>query len=127
KDKAFFFGAYEGQRYDVGNSYSVTTPSMASLPSAGNCISPLVTGDCGGSIPNAIDDLLANNVPISAASLLISGCSVSGSGVTATVTCAGTGFPTNNTQSINLVQGFPNNVGVDNAIAKVDFNINQRN
>jgi hypothetical protein len=127
KDKAFFFGAYEGQRYDVGNSYSVTTPSMASLPSAGNCISPLVTGDCGGSIPNAIDDLLANNVPISAASLLISGCSVTGSGVTATVTCAGTGFPTNNTQSINLVQGFPNNVGVDNAIAKVDFNINQRN
>ena len=31
KDKAFFFGAYEGQRYDVGNSYSVTTPSMMSL------------------------------------------------------------------------------------------------
>ncbi len=29
KDKAFFFGAYEGQRYNVGNSYSVTTPSMA--------------------------------------------------------------------------------------------------
>ena len=28
KDKAFFFGAYEGQRYNVGNSYSVTTPSM---------------------------------------------------------------------------------------------------
>src|SRR5579863_1786906 len=42
KDKAFFFGAYEGQRYDVGNSYSVTTPSMMSLPAAGNCISPLV-------------------------------------------------------------------------------------
>ena len=49
KDKAFFFGAYEGQRYNVGNSYSVTTPSMVSLPDAGNCIS--VTGDCGNSIP----------------------------------------------------------------------------
>src|SRR5579863_6718609 len=35
KDKAFFFGAYEGQRYDVGNSYSVSTPSTASLPAAG--------------------------------------------------------------------------------------------
>ena len=127
KDKAFFFGAYEGQRYDVGNSYSVTTPSMVSLPSAGNCTSSLVTGDCGGSIPNAVDDLLANNVPISAASLLISGCTVSGSGATATVACAGTGFPTNNTQSINVVQGFPNDVGVDNAIGKVDVNINQRN
>ncbi len=123
KDKAFFFGAYEGQRYDVGNSYSVTTPSMASLPAAGNCISPLVIGDCGGSIPNAIADLLANGVPISAASQLISGCSVSGG----TVTCNGTGFPTNNSQSINVVQGFPNDVGVDNVVAKVDYNLNQRN
>ena len=123
KDKAFFFGAYEGQRYDVGNSYSVTTPSMMSLPAAGNCISPLVNGDCGGSIPDAIADLVANGVPISAASQTISGCTVTG----ATVTCNGTGFPTNNTQSINVVQGFPNNVGVDNVIAKVDYTLNQRN
>jgi hypothetical protein len=124
KDKAFFFGAYEGQRYDVGNSYSVSTPSTASLPAAGNCTSPLVTGDCGNSIPNAIADLLANGVPISAASQLISGCTVSSSGA---VTCNGTGFPINNTQSINVVQGFPNNVSVNNALGKVDFNINQRN
>ncbi len=124
KDKAFFFGAYEGQRYDVGNSYSVTTPSMmsfASLPNAGNCTS--VTGDCGNSIPDAIADLVANNVPISAASQKISGCTVSGS----SVTCAGTGFPINNTLSPNVVQGFPNNVGVDNALGKVDYNINQKN
>jgi hypothetical protein len=121
KDKAFFFGAYEGQRYDVGNSYSVTTPSMMSLPDAGNCIS--VTGDCGNSIPDAIADLVANDVPISAASQQISGCTVTGS----TVTCAGTGFPINNTLGPNVVQGFPNDVGVDNALGKVDFNINQRN
>jgi hypothetical protein len=123
KDKAFFFGAYEGQRYDVGNTYSVTTPSTVSLPTppTPNCTS--VAGDCGGSIPNAIADLVANGVPISAASQKISGCTVSGS----TVTCAGTGFPINNTQSINVVQGFPNDVGVDNALGKVDFNINQRN
>src|SRR5258708_3767193 len=125
KDKAFFFGAYEGQRYNVGNSYSVTTPSMVSLPDAGNCTS--VVGDCGGSIPDAIDDLLANNVPISATSLLNSGCTVSGSGATATVSCAGTGFPINNTQSIGVVQGFPNDVRVDNVIGKVDVNLNQRN
>ncbi len=123
KDKAFFFGAYEGQMYNVGNSYSVTTPSMVSLPNAGNCISPLVTGDCGNSIPDAIADLVANNVPISAASQQISGCTVSGS----TVTCAGTGFPINNTQGPNIVQGFPNNVTVNNALGKVDVNINQKN
>jgi len=123
KDKAFFFGAYEGQGYDVGNSYSVTTPSMMSLPFAGNCTSSTVTGDCGGSIPDAVADLVAKGVPISAASQKISGCTVSGS----TVTCAGTGFPINNTQSINVVQGFPNAVGVDNALGKVDFNFNDRN
>ena len=124
KDKAFFFGAYEGQRYDVGNSYSVTTPSMmsfASLPNAGNCTS--VLGDCGNSIPDAIADLVANGVPISAASQQISGCTVSGS----TVTCKGTGFPINNTLGPNIVQGFPNNVGVDNLLGKVDYSVNQRN
>jgi hypothetical protein len=66
---------------------------------------------------------MANNVPISAASQLISGCAVSGT----TVTCNGSGFPINNTQSPNVVQGFPNNVGVDNALGKVDFNVNQHN
>src|SRR5579864_8516788 len=34
KDKLFFFGSYEGQRYDIGNTYSVTTPSMVSIPTA---------------------------------------------------------------------------------------------
>ena len=124
KDKAFFFGAYEGQRYDVGNSFTVSTPSMAALPTpspAPNCTS--VSGDCANSIPNAIADLVANGVPISAASQQISGCSVSGS----TVTCNGGGFPVNNTQSISVVQGFPNSVGVDNALGKVDYNFNQRN
>jgi Carboxypeptidase regulatory-like domain/TonB dependent receptor len=123
KDKAFFFGAYEGQRYDVGNSYSVTTPSMASLPapSTPNCTS--VAGDCGNSIPNAIADLVANGVPISAASQQISGCTVSGS----RVNCNGKGFPINNTQGPNIVQGFPNAVGVDNALAKIDYSGNTRN
>src|SRR6202162_841442 len=96
KDKAFFFGSYEGQRYDVGNQYGgVTSPSMVALPTPAtpNCMSPLVSGDCSGSIPNAIADLVAFHVPISAASQKISGCTVSASG---TVTCNGTGFPTNN-------------------------------
>lgn len=126
KDKAFFFGSYEGQRYDVGNQYGgVTSPSMVALPtpSAPNCTSPLVTGDCAGSIPSAIADLLANHVPISAASQKISGCTVSASG---TVTCNGTGFPLNNNPTINIVNGFPNQVGVDNVVAKVDYNFNEQ-
>jgi Carboxypeptidase regulatory-like domain/TonB dependent receptor len=123
KDKAFFFGAYEGQRYDVGNSYTVSTPSMLALPTPATPNCTTVAGDCGNSIPNAIADLVANDVPISAASQQISGCTVTGS----SVTCKGTGFPINNTQSISVVQGFPNDVGVDNVLAKVDYNFSQRN
>jgi hypothetical protein len=130
KDKAFFFGSYEGQRYDIGNTYTVTTPSMVALPLASgqNCTSPLLaTSDCSGSIPNAIHDLLLNGVAISPESQKLSGCTVSGSGATATVTCNGTGFPTNNNPSINLVQGFPNQTGTDDAVAKVDYTFNDRN
>ena len=131
KDKAFYFGSYEGQRYDVGNSYGVTTPSMVPIllaPGSGpTCTDPALIAaneDCGGSIPNAVADLVANGVKISAASQLMSGCSVSASGA---VTCNGTGFPINSSPSINFVQGFPNNVGVDNAIGKVDYNVNRDN
>jgi Carboxypeptidase regulatory-like domain len=123
KDRLFFFGAYEGQRYDVGNSFGgVTSPSMVAMPTNGTCLF-LTSGDCADSIPNAIADLQAGGVPISAASLKVAGCALSGS----TVTCNGTGFPTNNNPTINIVNGFPNNVGVDNALGKVDFHINGRN
>jgi hypothetical protein len=123
KDKVFFFGAYEGQRYDVGNSFGgITSPSMVSMPTNGTCLF-LTSGDCADSIPNAIADLHAGGVPISAASLQVAGCSMSGGAVT----CNGTGFPTNNNPTINIVNGFPNQVGVDNAIGKINYNISQTN
>ena len=127
KDKAFFFGSYEGQRYNIGNTYFVTTPSMVSFTSAGGagCTS-LTTGDCGGSIPDAVHDLGLNDVPISPESLKLSGCTLSGPEATATVTCNGSGFPINNNQSISFVQGFPNVANTDDAVAKVDYNLNQR-
>jgi hypothetical protein len=125
KDKVFFFGAYEGQLYDVGNSFGgVTSPSMVAMPtpSTSNCLF-LAAGDCANSIPNAIADLQAAKVTISPASLKVAGCALSGSAVT----CNGTGFPTNNNPSINISNGFPNDVTVYNALGKVDANINQNN
>lgn len=128
KDKAFFFGAYEGQRYNVGNSFGgVTSPSMVPITlaagSPANCTSPLLaTADCADSIPNAIADLQANSVAVDAASLNIAGCALSGG----TVTCNGSGFPLNNTQGINITNGFNNNVHVDNFIGKVDYRFNDR-
>ncbi|HEY6302336.1 MAG TPA: carboxypeptidase regulatory-like domain-containing protein [Terriglobales bacterium] len=125
KDKVFFFGAYEGQMYDVGNSYGgVTSPSMVSMPtpSTPNCLFGSKTGDCQNSIPNVITDLINGGITPSPASLNIAGCTVSAGGA---VTCNGTGFPTNNNPNINIPNGFPNNVTVYNAIGKVDVNVNQ--
>ena len=125
KDKVFFFGAYEGQIYDIGNSFGgVTSPSMVSMPtpSTPNCL-VLASGDCANSIPNAIADLQAAGVTISPASLQVAGCALSGS----TVTCNGTGFPTNNAPNINIANGFTNDVTIYNTIGKVDFNVNQKN
>jgi hypothetical protein len=129
KNKAFFFGAYEGQIYDVGNSFGgITSPFMpASATNAGNCVY-VATGDCANSIQDVLTDLtspaaIAAGVTPSPASLNIAGCALSGG----TVTCNGTGFPINNTQSINIPNGFANDVKVYNAIGKVDFNVNDKN
>jgi hypothetical protein len=141
KEKTFFFGAYEGQRYNVGNSYGgVTAPSMVHMAPNGTC--PFgFAGDCQNSIPDAIADLMEPAAagfgvnpaaPISNASQLISGCTVSGG----SVTCNGTGFPTNNatdigtnlipSQVITIPNGFNNNVHVDNVVAKLDHKLNDR-
>ena len=128
KDKAFFFGAYEGQRYDVGNQFGgVTSPSMVSMPDAGNCL-VLTTGDCANSIPDTIADVhaafLAGVVPndVSPASLKVSGCTFSAARA---VACDGTGFPANNAPSINIVNGFPNVVNVNNVVGKGDVHLNE--
>ena len=131
KDKAFFFGAYEGQRYNVGNSFGgITSPSMCGALSPGvNCATTFAPSgctfagvDCADSIPDAIQDLTAAGVPIDAASLNIAGCTFTG-GV---VACDGSGFPTNNNANIGITNGFNNNVHVDNLVAKVDYRLNDR-
>ena len=121
KDKAFFFGAYEGQRYNVGNSFGgITSPSMVTMSDNGTCF--FISGDCADSIPNAVADLQAAGVPVNQASLNIAGCALSAG----TVTCNGSGFPTNNNADINIPNGFNNNVHVDNLVAKIDFRVNER-
>jgi len=126
KDKAFFFAAYEGQRYNVGNSFGgVTSPSMVHMAPNGTC-SFGFAGDCADSIPDAIADITepaakAAGAIVSPASLLVSGCSFSGGAVT----CNGSGFPTNTAPSINITNGFNNNVHVDNVVAKIDYTLNQ--
>jgi hypothetical protein len=134
KDKAFFFGAYEGQRYNVGNSYGgVTSPSMVHMAPNGTCSFGLA-GDCQNSIPDAIADLLqpaavSAGAIVSPASLLVSGCALSGGAVT----CSGNGFPSNSQTdigtgltsgaAITIPNGFNNNVHVDNGVGKIDVRL----
>jgi Carboxypeptidase regulatory-like domain len=140
KDKAFFFVAYEGQNYNVGNSYGgVTGPSMVHMaPQTPSNCSFGFAGDCYNSIPDAIADVtsptaVAAGVILSPASLLVSGCSVAGGAVT----CNGTGFVANNQtnigtaltalDAITIPNGFNNVVNVNNAVGKVDYALNDRN
>jgi hypothetical protein len=122
KDKIFFFGSYEGQRYNVGNSFGgVTSPSMVHIASNVPCAGGF-SGDCADSIPDAISDLQLAGVPVDSASLNIAGCALSGS----SVTCNGSGFPLNNTQGIAITNGFNNVVHVSNFVGKVDSRLNDR-
>src|ERR1022692_694072 len=134
KDKLFYFGGYEGQRYTVGNTGSLLTYATVPLPtvplnSPGNCFYTQ-TGDCQNSIPDAIANIHAGflagqNPDVSAASLKIAGCSFT---PPATVSCDGSGFPLNPStvpgSSINF--GLPNSVSSDNAVGKVDYHLNER-
>ena len=114
KDKIFFFGGYEGQRYTLGNSYGGTVPTFASLG-----------GNPADSIPDAIAGIEAQGITPSPVSLAVAGCTLG-----PPVTCNGKGFPTNNNTGPNatsIQSGFPNTVSADNAIGKVDYHINDRN
>jgi Carboxypeptidase regulatory-like domain/TonB dependent receptor len=134
KDKLFFFGAYEGQRYTVGNVGQIVTPATVSLsaPAGMPTCTFLATGDCNNSAIDAINDVhaafLAGQIPndVSAASLKIAGCTLG-----PPVSCNGTGIPlnsgTNPAGNTVINYGLPNSVGIDNALGKVDFRINENN
>src|SRR5579884_1809184 len=114
KDKLFFFGAYEGQRYSVGNAFQVPSPATVSLG-----------GDAANSAIDAIAALQAAHIAINPVSLNISGCSLG-----PPISCNGKGFPTNNglntAGSSTINNGFPNTVSSDNAVGKIDYQMNER-
>jgi hypothetical protein len=136
KEKLFFFGAYEGQRYTVGNVGQIVTPATVGLaaPSTGSdcAFTNVAGGDCTNSAIDAIADVhaafLAGQIPndVSAASLNIAGCTMG-----PPISCNGTGIPlnggTNPAGNTVIDYGLPNSVGVDNALGKFDYQLNPRN
>ena len=124
KDKLFYFGAYEGQRYTVGNTGFLQTWATIPLPTpaGGTTCTALTSGDCANSIPDAISDVFAQGLPVSAVSLQIAGCTFTPPN---TVSCNGKGFPANSGGSTTISYNQPNTVSADNAVGKVDYTLNE--
>ncbi len=117
KDKLFYFGAFEAQRYTVGNLLpghvptTAVVPATSDIPSDNGCV-VIKFQDCTISIPNAIADLVAQNPsfvvnPLSNYLL---------------------GFYTPNSGQGSFVSlTFPNENSSKNALGKVDYHINDHN
>ncbi|HEV7966953.1 MAG TPA: TonB-dependent receptor [Candidatus Acidoferrales bacterium] len=122
KDKLFYFLGYEAESYDVGNTNLASVPEALPQPGANNGCTSLTTGDCANSLPDAISDLIANGVQLSALSLKLAGCTPPAAGTV--YTCTGGLFPTNTGSSPSFTQGFPDTFRSDNGVAKIDYHIN---
>lgn len=112
KDKLFYFGGFEAQRYTVGNALSGSVPTTASIAGGGGlgCV-VLTTGDCKHSISDATADLVAQN-PAFAVNPLSNYL---------------VGFYTpNSSQGTGVTLTYPNVNNSKNAIGKVDYHINDR-
>ena len=113
KDKLFYFGAYEGLMYNVGNALTGNVPTTAPIASGtGNGCVVRTTGNCSISVPDAIADLTAQNPgfvvnPLSNYLL---------------------GFYTPNaSQGKGVSLNFPNVNSSKNVLGKVDYHINDHN
>ncbi|MGA2889253.1 MAG: carboxypeptidase regulatory-like domain-containing protein [Terracidiphilus sp.] len=118
RDNLFYFGAYEGQRYQVTSISQLSTPATVSLPGDAN---PTLD-----SVPDAISALVNASIPVSVPSLKIGGCTLG-----PPVSCDGSGFPTNAGTNPNgpttIDFGLPNTVSSDNAVAKIDYHFSANN
>jgi hypothetical protein len=104
KDKLFYFGGFEAQRYTVGNSLIGQAPTTASLATAAN-----PAGDPAKSIPDAIAAIGGPSKvnPLSAYLLSF--------------------YTPNSSQGTQVALNFPNQNTSKNAIGKVDYHPNDHN
>src|SRR5262245_19743722 len=123
KERAFFFGAYEGQRYHVGNPAVFTFPSLDpnALPIAGATTS----------LVQACNTVRAAGTPLSATSLKISGldgnCArTSGYSIFNLPSQFERGKDANGAESANISGSLNTNYEVDGALGKVDLHLGNR-
>ena len=114
KDKLFYFGGYEGQRYTVGNTSQFQSYVQGTLG-----------GDPTNSLFDAITALQTAGIPVSPVSLQIAGCTLG-----PPISCNSNAFPLNNgsnpTDPTLINYGLSNDVSADNAVGKVDYHFSDR-
>jgi carboxypeptidase family protein/TonB-dependent receptor-like protein len=98
RDKLFYFGAFEAQRYTVGNALGGDVPTTA--PGVGTDIS----------IPDATAALALNDISVNPLSAYLLGF-----------------YTPNNTQGTGVVLNYPNVNSSKNALGKVDYHPNDHN
>jgi hypothetical protein len=121
KDKIFWFGAYEGQRYSLANTQVTNVPVTASVATPAN--------PAGNPAISLVDACKAVGFPtVNAVSAHIAGlnpdCSVKpSSGIPGPNESM---FPTNNGPSTSVVPGIASNNQTDNGLGKIDYHVNDR-
>jgi hypothetical protein len=111
KDKLFYFGAYEGQMYTVGNSLPGHVPTSAPITGGtGTGCAMLTTGNCAISIADATTDLGLQGRTVNPLSSYLVGFYAPNSGQGTFVTLA-----------------YPNQNSSKNTIGKVDYHLNDHN
>lgn len=107
KDKLFFFGGYESQRYDAGSPFLLNTPVTTSI------------GDASASVVDACNAVgFANVNPLSAHLFdLQSDCSVGPNSF----------YPHNNGSSPSFAPKLTNTNHINSALGKIDYHLNERN
>jgi hypothetical protein len=129
KDKLFYFVSYEGQRYTVGSTLSLTAPVTCGGGTAG----------CGLAAPNPSKSLVdackaLGPAKISALSAQIAGLNPATCAVAPTNFTPGASeslFPTNLGNSpaspTTMILGLISNNSQNNGVAKVDYHLNDKN
>src|SRR5215510_2518928 len=123
KDRAFFFGAYEGQRYHVGNPTVFTFPSLD--PNA------LAIAGATTSIIKACNTVRAAGTPLSATSLKIAGLDAncnrtSGYSIFELPSAFERGKDANGAAGANISGSLNTNYDVDGVLGKVDFHLGNK-
>jgi hypothetical protein len=111
KDKLFYFGAYEGQMYTVGNSLPGHVPTSAPITGdTGTGCVKLTTGNCAISIADATTDLGMQGIAVNSLSSYLAGF-----------------YTPNSGQGTFVTLFYPNQNSSKNAIGKVDYHPNDHN